>query len=168
MKQKWHRVYLGIGSNLGNRLKNINGALLYLNKEKKIKIVKTSPFYETKPEGGPQQSNFLNGAVYIKTKEEPLALLKILKKIERRLGRKKSQIRWSPRPIDLDILLYDDLLFENKKLTIPHPLMTERLFVILPLADIAPRLKHPISKKSIRKTIEILKKNEKALSPRKR
>lgn len=127
--------YLGLGSNLGNRKKNIKKALGYLAKTRGIKIEKTSRLYETEPIGGPPQGKFLNAAVRIKTSLSPQLLLKSIKKIENDLGRKES-VRWAPREIDLDILLYGDRIIKQKNLIIPHPRMFEREFVLKPLREI--------------------------------
>lgn len=134
-KNKKVLVFLGIGSNLGNRHKNIIIALYLLKETPGIRIKKMSRLYETVPEGGPRQRNFINGAIRIETSLSPLKLLERLKHIERLLGRKKTLKDW-PRPIDLDILLYGTLVLNNKKLKIPHPRMFEREFVLKPLREI--------------------------------
>lgn len=127
--------YLGIGSNLGNRRENIKQALDYLSKTKGIKIEKYSRIYETKALGGPVQGKFLNAAIKIKTSLTPLSLLKTLKKTEKTLGRKYT-VRFGPRPIDLDILLYADRIINTKELIVPHVRMFEREFVLKPLREI--------------------------------
>lgn len=127
--------YLGIGSNLGNRRANIKKALDYLKKTKGIKLEKKSWIYETKPIGGPHQGKFLNAAVKIQTSLSPILLLRTLKKIEKTLGRTKT-VRFGPRPIDLDILLYGNKIINQKDLVIPHPRMFEREFVLKPLREI--------------------------------
>jgi len=127
--------YLGLGSNLGNRRKNIKKALGYLAKTKGIKTEKVSRIYETEPVGGPAQNKFLNAAVKIRTSLSPQLLLNTIKKIEKDLGRKRS-IRWAPREIDLDILLYANKIIRRRGLIIPHPRMFERDFVLKPLREI--------------------------------
>ena len=127
--------YLGLGSNLGNRKENIKKALEYLKSAKGVKIEKLSRIYETKPVGGPPQGKFLNAALKISASLSPVLLLKVLKKIEKQLGRKKTA-RFGPRPIDLDILLYADRFIYTKALQIPHPRMFEREFVLKPLREI--------------------------------
>lgn len=127
--------FLGAGSNLGNRRKNIKKALNYLKKTKGIKIEKNSRIYETLPIGGPSQGKFLNAAIKIKTSLTPFSLLKALQKIEKDLGRKKS-VRFGPRRIDLDILLFGNKVIKRKSLIIPHPRMFKREFVLRPLRDI--------------------------------
>jgi 2-amino-4-hydroxy-6-hydroxymethyldihydropteridine diphosphokinase len=127
--------YLAVGSNLGNRRKNIKKALDYLAKTKGIKIEKASRIYETKAIGGVAQGKFLNAAIKIKTSLTPQLLLKTVKNIEKDLGRRKT-VRWGPREIDLDILLYGNKFIKIKNLVIPHPRMFEREFVLRPLREI--------------------------------
>ncbi|MDD4907991.1 MAG: 2-amino-4-hydroxy-6-hydroxymethyldihydropteridine diphosphokinase [Candidatus Omnitrophica bacterium] len=127
--------YLGLGSNLGDRRANIAKALEYLKNTKGVKIEKFSRIYETDPIGGPPQGKFLNAALRMRTSLAPAALLKTLKRIEKQLGRKKA-VRFGPRLIDLDILLYGDKLIHTKSLQIPHPRMFEREFVLKPLREI--------------------------------
>jgi len=152
--------YIGIGSNLGNREKNIDRAIELLKKDKKIKLLKKSPIYETEPIG-PPQGKFLNGVLKIETEYSPLDLLKKLKEIEEKLGRKKSPLRWGPRIIDLDILFYGKLVLNTEKLIIPHPEIPKRIFVLKPLSKISPFLKHPVLKKTIRKLLEEYESNTK-------
>lgn len=128
--------FLGIGSNLGERERFIKLALERINKLKGTKIIKVSRIIETKPVGGPlTQGKFLNACIKIKTSLSPLTLLKNLQNIELELGRKKT-LRWGPRTIDLDILLYGDKIIKEKYLKIPHPKMLERKFVLKPLLEI--------------------------------
>jgi len=127
---------LGIGSNLGNRRKNIRLALQEINAMKGTKIIKLSRIIETKPVGGPPaQGKFLNAALKIKTSLTPIKLLKKLKEIEKNLGREKT-VRYGPRIIDLDILFYSDKIINRKELKVPHPKLFERDFVIRPLSEI--------------------------------
>ena len=129
-------VYLGIGSNMGDREKYIHDALI-LFKEYNIQILKKSSLIETAPVGGPPQGKFLNAAVKAATRLRPHCLLDVLKKIEKKLGRQKT-VRNGPRPIDIDILLYDNAVINTPTLTIPHPRMMERTFVLIPLREIEP------------------------------
>jgi len=126
--------YLGVGSNLGDRKKNIRRALSLL-KAGGIKIEKISRIYETKSQGGPAQGKYLNAALKIKTSLPPFSLLKYLKKIEKDMGREKT-VRFGPRTIDLDILLYAGKTIKKKGLVVPHPRMFERDFVLRPLREI--------------------------------
>ncbi len=147
----WIKSYIGIGSNLGDRRKNIDKALEYLKKNKGIIVEKVSTLYETLPVGGPpHQGKFLNGAIEIRTTLSPCGLLKSLQDIEKSLGRLKGE-HWGPRTIDIDILFYGDLVITEEGLAIPHPLMHTRDFVLKPLCDIAPDLVHPVLKESMRK-----------------
>lgn len=128
--------YLGVGSNLGQRRKNIKLAVKKINALKDTKVIKESGLFNFRPVGGPSgQHNYLNGALSVQTKLPPLNLLKKLKKIEKELGR-LSGVRFGPRVIDLDILLYQDRLIKTKILTIPHPRMFCRDFVIKPLNEV--------------------------------
>jgi len=128
--------YLGIGSNVGNRLKNIRLAIKKIKELKEAKVIKLSKIIETEPVGGPLgQEKYLNAALKIRTNLTPTILLKNLKKIEEGLGRTKT-IRYGPRTIDLDILLYGNKFINRRDLKIPHPKMFEREFVIKPLVEI--------------------------------
>ena len=142
-------VFLGIGSNMGDREANIEKALGLLKEDKDVKLVSVSRFIETEPDGGPPQGKFLNGAARIRTDLMPLELLSRLKNVERRLGRVRSEPN-APRPMDLDILFYDDVVIaEGKNLKIPHPRLAERLFVLKPLTEIAPDFVHPKLRKTV-------------------
>ena len=150
-------VYLGIGSNLGDRAANIEKALTLLKEHEEIKILSVSSLIETDPVGGEAQGKFLNGAIQIDTDLMPLDLLAQLKMIERRLGRVKSEEINAPRTLDLDILFYDDVVIvQGKSLAIPHPRLAERSFVLKPLLEIAPNLLHPRLNKTIKALYEAL------------
>lgn len=139
----WHVAYIGLGSNLGPREKNIAAALNALQRTHGVRVEAASELYETDPVGGPDgQPKFINGAARLKTTLPPDRLLAILQQIELSLGRRPGP-HWGPREIDLDLLLYDDLILSTENLTIPHPLMHERRFVLLPLTEIAPDVVHP-------------------------
>ncbi len=140
-------AYIGIGSNLGNRRANCMRAVELLQ-EKGVTVRKKSSLYETEPWGVKDQPPFLNMVIETEMKLTPHELLRILKAIEIEIGR-EATFRWGPRIIDLDILLFDDIIFKNDNLTIPHPLMHERDFVLRPLAEIAPEIRHPVLKASI-------------------
>lgn len=149
-------AYLGIGSNLGDRQANFEKALAFLKEHEDIQILAASQVIETDPEGGAEQPKFLNGALKIKTDLLPLDLLTQLKMIERRLGRSKHELN-TPRTIDLDILFYDDVvILEGKSLTLPHPRIANRSFVLKPLLELAPDLVHPRLKKTVRELYEAL------------
>ena len=140
--------YLGLGSNLGDRLTALQTSLDYLNQSETIRLTRVSPVYETVPVGGPEQPDYLNAAAEIETETEPNELLHICREIENKLGRTRS-VHWGPRTIDIDILLYGGEHIQTDMLTIPHPHMHERAFVLKPLADIAPQAVHPVSGKTI-------------------
>jgi len=128
-------VYIGIGSNLGDRQKNIDLAIENLRSTSSIVVEKISSIYETDPVGGPPQGKFLNGVIRIKTALSPKELLAILKEIEKSLGRRQA-VRFGPRVIDLDILTYGDIRINEENLIIPHPRMNEREFVLQGLREI--------------------------------
>lgn len=142
-----HEAYLGLGSNMGNRLTNLLFAIELLPG----KAERVSSIYESKPWGFGHQPLFLNLALYLKTFLSPSDLLLEVKRIEKVLGRKPS-FRNGPRPIDIDILFYDDEIMATESLVLPHPRIEERPFVLLPLCEIAPDLVHPVSKKSIQES----------------
>ena len=147
-------VYLGIGSNMGDRQANIDRALELLKHAEDIEVVAVSKVIESDPEGGSRgQSRYLNGVLHVRTDLTPLDLLSQLKMIERRLGRKKGP-EMSPRPMDLDILFYDDVvIIEGKTLSIPHPRLEKRHFVLAPLNELAPDLVHPRLKKTVQELL---------------
>jgi 2-amino-4-hydroxy-6-hydroxymethyldihydropteridine diphosphokinase len=141
-------VYLGLGSNAGNRARAVLKAIKLISLLRKTKLLKVSSFYITSPVG-PKQRDFINAAAKIKTGLSPDALLAELKDIEAAMGRKKSARRWGPRPIDIDILFFGRQAVSKTSLTIPHPELHERRFVLEPLSEIAPRLFHPVLKKTV-------------------
>lgn len=150
------KVYIGVGSNLGERRKNCFRALELLEKEK-IFIKKKSSFYETEPWGIKDQPMFLNMVLEIETDLKPQELLQIIKKIEKKAGREKTY-PWGPRAIDLDILLFDNIIINDDNLKIPHPLMCERDFVLRPLCEIAPYKLHPVLQLTIEELLHRLNK----------
>ena len=139
-------VYFGLGTNLGNREENLRAALHELAVD--FTIVQVSPVYETDPVGFVEQPAFLNLAVSAMTTLSPNEALERVKRIEQQLGRMKT-VRNGPRVIDIDILLYDNVAMNTDALSIPHPRLHERAFVLVPLLDIAPDIKHPGLNKSI-------------------
>ena len=141
---KSYTVYLGLGSNLGEREKYLNIAAGELRKLQEVKVIWTSPVYETEPRGKTDQPAFLNAVVQVETSLQPKELFQKVKSIEWGAGRKTTE-RWGPREIDIDILVYDGLVFEDDELKVPHPEMEKRKFVLVPLHEIAPDLVHPVS-----------------------
>jgi len=136
-------AYLGLGSNLGDRAGSIQIALETLQ-ARGIQVVAVSPLYETEPWGLLDQPRFLNGACAVRTPHRPHQFLHLLKEVEHEMGRRLT-VRYGPRPIDLDILLYGDLCIRTPTLTVPHAGMLQRLSVLVPLADIAAHVLHPLS-----------------------
>jgi len=145
-------AYLGLGSNLGDRSRNIETALDYL-REHGVDILSVSKLIEAEPVGGPSQPDYLNGAARVRTTRTPMELLRLLKDAERAAGRAETGVRWGPREADLDLLLYDDRIVRTPDLTVPHPLMTEREFVMTPLAEIAPDALHPEKNRTVRQLL---------------
>ena len=143
----FHTAYVALGSNLGDKEANLRRALELLI-ERGVEIVKTSTFISTEPYGVTDQPTFLNGVCEVRTSLEPLALLHILLAIEQEMGRVRLR-HWGERNIDLDLLLYEDVVMDTPELKLPHPDMQNRDFVLLPLVEIAPELVHPTLGKSI-------------------
>lgn len=141
-----HTIYISLGSNLGDRVHNLHSAINHL--APKVKTLAQSSIYETEPWGYSDQPPFLNQAIKAQTQLEPFDLLLFLKEIELSMGRQET-FRFGPRLIDLDILFYNSLVLDTPKLTIPHPRIGERAFVLIPLAEIAPDLLHPVLSKTI-------------------
>ena len=140
------RVYLGLGTNLGEREQNLATALARL--QERLRLVAVSSLYETAPWGVTEQPPFLNAAVAAETDLSPADLLAFIKGLEREMGRQPGG-RWGPRLIDIDILLYGDLVLQTPDLVIPHPNLAERAFVLVPLAEIAPEVIHPVYQQTI-------------------
>lgn len=132
---KWHEAYLALGSNIGNKEENIDTAIINIDNDRLTKVVKKSDMVETKPYGYENQDNFLNGAIKVKTLRNPYELLQLANETENKLYRERT-IHWGPRTIDVDIILYDDIVMDEERLTIPHRQMHLRDFVLVPLMQI--------------------------------
>lgn len=142
-------AYLALGTNIGNKRRNMITAAALLA-ERVGDVLALSGFYETEPWGFQSENTFLNAALQLETALSPLELLKATQEIEIEMGRtQKSNGAYHDRIIDIDILLYEDLVLQTPELTLPHPLMHERLFVMEPLAEIAPNVIHPVFKKPV-------------------
>ena len=141
-----NRVYLSVGSNLGSRQSNLLQALQYI--QTRVSIKQVSSFYETEPEGNADQPKYLNAVCYTESELSPVDMLQFLKWIEKRMGRVES-VPNAPRLIDLDLLFYNDITFTSEDLEIPHPRLQDRVFVLVPLAEIAPKLVHPVLKVTV-------------------
>lgn len=148
IERYWHDVFIGIGSNIGDREKYLKKGLKLLDLKDDVIIEEVSMFIETEPYGGVKMDHVLNGVARIKTLLEPYELLKICNEIENELGRERV-VRWGPRTFDMDILFYDKLILEDKCLTIPHIDIKNRDFVLRPMVEIAPGFVHPVYNKTM-------------------
>jgi len=138
-----HEAYIGFGSNLGNRLNNCRNAIQALTALPPCSLIKTSSFYETSPVGLVEQPAFINGVVLLETAEDAHWLLRQMP-----FGRIRT-LKWGPRSIDLDLLFFDDQIINTPELSVPHPLLHERRFVLEPLNEVAPNFRHPSLGKSV-------------------
>lgn len=144
----WHRAYLGMGSNLGDKKGYLDQAVEKIKEDPECVVEKVSQYLVTEPYGGVEQDDFLNACMVVRTLLSPEELLDKLHEIEQEAHRERI-IHWGPRTLDLDILMYDDLVMESDDLIIPHIEMDKREFVLKPLCEIAPNLRHPILKKTV-------------------
>ncbi len=142
-------IFLSIGSNIDDPLKNCLRLIELLKNHSDIRLTNSSSFYRTEPVGYKTQDWFINLCAEISTSLDPFALLNKCRELEKAIGREKGSIRWGPRTIDIDILFYNDLIFTSEELTIPHPLLHTRRFVLAPLMEIAGNFMHPVLRKSV-------------------
>ena len=152
-----YKAFVGIGSNLGIPTQNCEEAIHLLNAESEIEIIDRSNLYESEPVGKTNQNWFVNTTIAIKTSLTPENLLVVFLQIEKGLGRERLE-KWGPRIIDLDLLVYEYQVINSTKLILPHPEMTKRRFVLLPLSEIAGEYLHPIEKKTINELLKELPK----------
>ena len=155
VSEKRHIAYLSLGSNIGDRKDYLQAAIDKLNRDSFTKVTKIASYIETKPYGNVEQDDFLNTALEIKTLRSPQELLQLANEIEAMLGRERI-IHWGPRTIDIDIILYDDVVINEENLIIPHKEMHKRKFVLEPICEINPALIHPLLDKSVYKLLEEL------------
>lgn len=157
-------IYIGLGTNLSDRVGNYIRAREELAASPLIQFMRTSSLYRSEPWGMAEQPWFLNAVLEIETSLPPDDLLAELKRIEQDMGRMPSDVHWGPRLIDLDIILYGDMVMDSPTLRIPHPYCTERLFVLIPLVELDKNLVHPRSGKLFRTYLKELRKNQTAKS----
>ncbi len=154
-----HIAYIGIGSNLGDKLSQCEKAVSEILKIDRHKLLARSPLFRTQPVGYTRQDWFVNGVLKIETDLEAFELLRALKTTESKLGRTET-FRWGPRTIDLDILFFDDIEIHTEELEIPHPRIENRQFVLIPLAEIDRNLIHPVLKKTIQQLLNDSKEDQ--------
>lgn len=148
----YKKAAIALGSNLGESFTTLNSAIQALDKTIGIKVANNSKWYRTKPVG-PPQPDYINGCALLKVELEPSKLLETLLEIEQQFGRERKE-HWGARTLDLDLILYDDLIMDTPNLQIPHPRMKERAFVLVPLAEIAPNWIEPVSGEAITQLLE--------------
>ncbi|MCM1126258.1 MAG: 2-amino-4-hydroxy-6-hydroxymethyldihydropteridine diphosphokinase [Lachnospiraceae bacterium] len=155
IRRGWKRAYLGIGSNMGAKERYLEEAVEKLRANQKIRGVKCSELITTAPYGGVEQDDFLNGAVELETLLAPKELLAFLNQLEEEAGRERK-IHWGPRTLDLDILFFEDYVSDDPALTVPHPDMENRRFVLEPLSALCPYYVHPLSGKTVKQMLKEL------------
>ena len=137
-----HRAYIGVGSNQGEKEDNCRRAVREIGRMPQTRVTEVSTWFVTEPWGAASTEWYVNGVVAVDTGLQPAILLQYCQALERKMGRRPSPVRWADRVIDLDILFFDDMVLEGPELTIPHPELHRRRFVLVPLCEIAPDLKH--------------------------
>jgi 2-amino-4-hydroxy-6-hydroxymethyldihydropteridine diphosphokinase len=152
---RWTIAYIGLGSNLGDREATLRAALRDLDARGDVKVVRRSHLHETEPVGGPPQGAFINAVAELATPLSPKELLQVLHEVEDEFGRERT-VRWGPRTLDLDLLLYGDRIIDMPALHVPHPRMHERRFVLEPLCELCPDRPHPRLGKTIQQLLSEL------------
>lgn len=155
IERAWHTAYIAIGSNMGDKQQYIEQAIEKIKKHPLLNVISVSKLLVTKPYGGVEQEDFLNGAMEIRTLLLPEELLDFLHEIEQQAGRERL-IHWGPRTLDLDIIFYDNLVYDSETLTIPHADMHNREFVLIPMNDIAPYKRHAVLGKTVHQMLNEL------------
>lgn len=155
IERKWHKVYFGIGSNMGDKEQHIRDAIAVFSEHSKCRNVEVSSFYATKPYGVTEQDDFVNGVFSVETLLTPEEVLVLIQEIETMQNRVRT-IHWGPRTIDVDILFYDDAVIGTKELMIPHTEIAKRAFVLIPLCELAEFMVHPVSGKRMKELLEEL------------
>ena len=158
-----HTAYISVGSNLGNKLDNCRNGIAALTENADIRLIDQSPIYRTEPVDYLDQDWFVNYAVKIETDLDPFAILALIYSIEHGAGRVRD-IRFGPRVLDLDIILYDDIVLNDSRLTIPHPRMHKRRFVLKPICDIDPDIVHPVLQQTMLALLENLDETEQRIT----
>lgn len=156
ISRKWHTAYIALGSNLGDKEAYLQEGIAYLQGCKGIIVEQVSSFLVTEPYGVTDQDVFLNGCMKIRTLLSPFELLAKMQEAEQKAGRVRLR-HWGPRTLDLDLLFYDDRVIDSENLTVPHPEIPKRTFVLEPMAELAPWLRHPLNGLTIREMLECLK-----------
>ncbi|MDP9405370.1 MAG: 2-amino-4-hydroxy-6-hydroxymethyldihydropteridine diphosphokinase [Actinomycetota bacterium] len=142
MRRAERLAFLGLGSNVGERLDHLQAAVDRLHADRGLRVEAVSSVYETAPVGGPEQEPFFNLGVRVRTRRSPRGLLRACRRVEGAGGRVRD-VRWGPRTIDVDVLLYDDQVVDRRDLQVPHPRLTERAFALIPLIEVAPGQRLP-------------------------
>lgn len=158
IRRGWHTAYIALGSNMGDRRAWLDLAVAELDRHPDCRVTKVSDYLTTAPYGGVEQEDFLNGALELQTLLPPEELLKLLNRIETEEAHRERLVHWGPRTLDLDILLYDDQIIDTPSLHIPHIEMHLRDFVLIPLSQIAPWLRHPVTNQTVEQMLTGLSK----------